>query len=175
MRKIKSAPANICMMSNNKKNSNKNSNNNNIPIKVVNSFNEKKNKIYIKNISKKTIIGIIYDNVIEYINLCGYGNNKIINYTLEFIFNINEYKLTKKNIEALISNIIIRIFLFYIFHTNNLRVDVPIIDLPLKIDVPIIDLSLIDLPKIDVPIIDLPKIDVPIIDLPIIKHINFIK
>lgn len=146
MRRIKSAPENLSLMSNRKKkievskfnlknyhviiiNENENNNNNLIksdiqsnPYKnkfnknIMNEYNLKKKIIDNKKKITTTLPGIISDSFIETNKYLPTTDTYLFNYMIEFINNFISNKFNKKNLENFILSMMIRFVFSQVYH-----------------------------------------------------------
>lgn len=128
MRKIKSAPANLCEMKNNKISKlNKEQENviiikNNIVDTNKLSICEKKYQIQSNKKTKNRIINILSDSLYETNKIFPQTYNYNLNILFEFISNFMNNKVTKVNLENFLISIMIRIIIGHGYHDILVKV-----------------------------------------------------
>lgn len=129
MRRIKSAPANICNMVNRKVS--KTEKNNIVPlvpfvpvvpVVPIETLSDKKKKVLQKKQLTNTITGIISDAFSETNKYIPQTDNYYYQFIIECINNFLTNKLTRKNFENLIYSLIIRIIVSDIYHEVIIKV-----------------------------------------------------
>lgn len=137
MRKIKSAPANLCEMSHNKKIAEV-SENNNINIINNNNIESQNNKNFRINILNKKRVSTIHtalitDSYFEISKKIPSLDNYYLNGMIDIINSFVSNKFNKQNLENLVISIIIRFIFSTICHEIIIKLnDIPYIDIPIK-------------------------------------------
>jgi hypothetical protein len=140
MRKIKSAPANLCEMSHNKKIAEVSENNkiNNIHIINENNIKFKNNKNFrINTLNKKRVstihTALITDTYFEISKKIPSLDNYYLNGMIDVINSFVSNKFNKQNLENLVISIIIRFIFSTICHEIIIKLnDISYIDIPIK-------------------------------------------
>lgn len=141
MRKIKSAPANLCEMSHNKKIAEVSENNKINSIHIVNSENNiesKNNKNFrINTLNKKRVstihTALITDTYFEISKKIPSLDNYYLNGMIDVINSFVSNKFNKQNLENLVISIIIRFIFSTICHEIIIKLnDIPYIYIPIK-------------------------------------------
>lgn len=130
MRKIKSAPANLCEMSHNKKPEISDKN-----IQMLINDNNKKFRINILNKKRISTIytALITDTYFEISKKIPSIDNYYFNGLIDIINSFISNKFNKQNLENLILSIIIRFVFSTICHDIIVKLnDIPYIDIPIK-------------------------------------------
>lgn len=118
MRRIKSAPANLCEMKNRKKDV-KFSNINPVIIFKNNNqelFKYKKNIVSNKKKITNTISGIISDTFLETNKILPYTDTFYFSYLVEFVNNFLNNKFNRKNLENLVLSLMVRFIFNQVYH-----------------------------------------------------------
>lgn len=138
MRKIKSAPANLCEMSHNKKIAEVSENNKIHTIINQNNIESKNNKNFrINTLNKKRVstihTALITDTYFEISKKIPSLDNYYLNGMIDVINSFVSNKFNKQNLENLVISIIIRFIFSTICHEIIIKLnDIPYIDIPIK-------------------------------------------
>tara|TARA_Y100000816_G_C26077938_1_gene567682 strand:- start:282 stop:698 length:417 start_codon:yes stop_codon:yes gene_type:complete len=138
MRKIKSAPANLCEMSHNKKIAEVSENNKIHAIINENNIESKHNKNFrINTLNKKRVstihTALITDTYFEISKKIPSLDNYYLNGMIDVINSFVSNKFNKQNLENLVISIIIRFVFSTICHEIIIKLNyIPYIDIPIK-------------------------------------------